>query len=51
MAETINHEDRQRDELNTLAVEAGLTDAAKYVNKVPLPMQSTGSAMVKTLQP
>jgi hypothetical protein len=33
MAETINAEDHSRPELDKLAVDAGLTDAAKYPNK------------------
>ena len=33
MAETINPEDHSRSELDKLASEAGLTDAAKYPNK------------------
>ncbi len=33
MAETVNVEDHSRDELNQMAVDAGLTDAAKYPNK------------------
>src|SRR3954471_22777193 len=33
MAETVNVEDHSREELNQMAVDAGLTDAAKYSNK------------------
>ena len=33
MADTVNTENHSREELNQLAVDAGLTDAAKYPNK------------------
>src|SRR4051794_24914610 len=34
MAEAVNAEDHSREELNQLATNAGLTDAAKYTNKL-----------------
>ncbi len=33
MAETVSAEDYKKDELVSMATEAGLTDAAKYPNK------------------